>query len=230
MSEQGTLELIQTVLDGEASPAEAAELEELANGSSAARAEIEAMEELFNTIGRSGDVPLPAGLKDDIMGAIRARAAASPPEVVPFALASRKRRLWLVASLAAAALIAIVAYAPLLRTIGDDRGGLIGAMVSRPASPWSNVASASSPAGNAVLQRNGTAVRLEVTSAVPGTVVVSWDASTIALRGNPRSAGRHVLSCPAGGCPAVLFDAAGVPARLAVTLPAGTLLELAEAP
>lgn len=228
MSDQATLEMIHAVLDRQASPTESAKLDVLKQQSPEVRADLTATEDLFRAIRHSGDVELPAGLKDTIMAEIRNRASAPTSKPVPFPVAPRARRQWLVAGLAAAAAIAIVTFTPLLRPIEDPSNEVAGTMAARPSSKWIEVARATSTGGTAVLRKNGELLTLEVTPTASGKVTIAWDPDAVAPRGTPENRGRLDVFCLDSGCPPLNLHSPGAPGRFVVTLPGGESLELFE--
>lgn len=223
MNDQRALELIQSVLDDAATPAEAAELETLTRHSPAARAALESFRSLYRELERSGDVRPPERMREEILDMLRARSASTEPVVIE-AGGRFARRRWIVGSLAAAAVLAIVLAAPFIRRTTDassDR--LQGAMV--PAG-WTEVASAEADGeGMAVLLRQGSTLRLQASRQSDGVIDVSWDSQRLILEGSSAD-GVLRVHCPEGQCPALTFRSTAPEARIGVSFPGGRRLEL----
>lgn len=107
---QASEDLLNRVVEGDATPAERAKLEALLAADPELRRRHDELKQAFQALGAARTEPVPDGLHDDIVGAV-ARAAAAVPARSTLAPAPRLRwtRLLLPISAAAAAVVLIFA-------------------------------------------------------------------------------------------------------------------------
>lgn len=219
-------DLIQTVLDGEASPAEKSRLEELAAASPQVRQEMEAVQRLFAELKAAGETDVPPGLAESVLRELRRRPAAVEGPVRAFEPARARRRNLFVAGWAAAAMLAIVVAWPLVRPSIEDQSVSSGAMVDHERQ-WTEIGRAATPSGSmsVTLRRNGDLVSVETSLGNDGSVRIVWSGG-LAPRERIED-GTIRIDCPQRRCGPVTFvHTAGQMAAIQLESSHGDILDI----
>jgi len=169
-------ELIQRSIDGELDAREQGELESLLAASPEARefhADLASLDQALRSL--PGETP-PAGLRDDIVGAIELPAAAARRDS---AALPAFMRYGLAASVGLMIAVAFYEGGPYLG--GQDTGGMVGTMAPQPADPRHSLA-VEAVNGLAALHREGEARVLDFTWDVDDNVDVVIDLADTGLR------------------------------------------------
>lgn len=194
-----TIELINSVIDGEASADERAHLEAILKDSAEARQLFEATQELAGRFDGAVRVDPPSSMRSEIMKHVAGRTD-SPRSagVVVGHPAWSKRKVWFGLGWAAVAAIvlAVIVLAP-LRLIGRRSGDNVRAtMAPQTGYDWPVIATMRSASGDAqlIIRRDEELTSLEcnIRTSKPASVSLTWDesaATAVAI-----SAGRDASS------------------------------------
>jgi hypothetical protein len=166
MSDQRTLELMNLAIDGQATPAELAELQHLLLTSVDARVTYESLQALAAELDAGPQSEPPPAMKEEILTALRNR------RIVPFSNRSRKRVL---AAAAAAAFLALALVAVVRREGVEaiDAGATMSARESR------GIIEEAANGANIQLQLGGETA--DVTVSGPVSAEVAWDPEVLRL-------------------------------------------------
>ena len=128
-------QLMQDVLDGQATPEQIRELEGWLAGSTEGRARFEELQSLFQTLAQMTDAATPEGLKDDVLRAIRSRTpVVAPAHSRPHAHRPVFRPAFVFAAGLAAGVIGYAAFTRLPAWPPGDTSA-VGTMMPQPDSP-----------------------------------------------------------------------------------------------
>lgn len=182
-----TIEMINLVIDGEATPREREEVQTLLSSSPEARRFYESMQELSQAL---DSMPLAAapGVKHEVLAGIRPRAAvASAPSRSPFA--ARRRVVVGLAWAAAAALVLVVAVDRLpLSGPRVDAGQAAASMPPRDVAAWPVLSRVESESATLTIRKSGERYALQLTNGPAGRVTIRWDEEKLIFRsGAPES-------------------------------------------
>lgn len=175
LSEQ-SIELIHLVIDGEASPEQRAEAQELLARSAEARELYESMKELTRNLDSVPPAPAP-GVKNDVLAALRAR---QPARAIPFPAARIRRRVVLGAAWAVAAVLAIGVAVDRL-VLSDrkvDRVAPAQAAASLPprdVAAWPLLDRLEAGEGALTIRKSGDRFALQFLPEPEQTLTISWD-------------------------------------------------------
>lgn len=177
------IELINLVIDGEATQQEGAELRDLLSRSAEARDFYESMREVTQALDAMPSVAAP-GVANEVLERLRAEAQSAP--VVEFRAARSRRRLVLGFAWAAAAVLAIGVALDRLVLSGDgsDRVSPAQAAASMPprgVDAWPVMARVESEGASLTIRRKGDRYALQAVTRQPGKVSVHWDDQKLAL-------------------------------------------------
>jgi anti-sigma factor RsiW len=186
MIERDEERLIQDVLDGQATPADAARLEAWLGTSEEGRTRKRELEELFAVLDRVPFAELPEGLASEVEEAVRARAASGKRTGVhERRLGMPRMRLALVFAMGiVAGVIGWGAVTGILNPSGPGRERVVGTMMPTPV-PGEGAVRRSWSAGDtriaAVAWRAGTSrwVRIEVEGNTPANVELGFDSAQL---------------------------------------------------
>ncbi len=208
-------QLIQDVLDGQATAAQQARLEAWLATNEEGRTRMRELEGLFATLDRVPFAELPVGLASEVEQAIRARAPSRAPAFRrPSWVAAPRMRLAMVfAAGIAAGVIGWGALTGILQPGGAGRGSLVGTMMPATPAPRASRSKNWSAGGTnveATTWRAGTSrwVQLVVAGRAPAEVELRFDASLlspVAIRQSDPSArvavdpGRILIRVPSRG-------------------------------
>jgi hypothetical protein len=161
MSDQRTLELMNLAIDGQATPAELAELQHLLVTSVDARVTYESLQSLSAELDAERYSEPPPSMKEEILAALRSRHG-----VVPFSSRSRKRVL---AAAAAAAFLALA----LVAIVRRDGVEAIDAGATMSAREPRGVIEEEANGAKILLRLTGNTV--DVTASGPASAELAWD-------------------------------------------------------
>lgn len=175
LSEQ-SIELIHLVIDGEATPRQHAELQEILARSAEARQFYESMRELAQSLDSVPPAAAP-GLKSDVLAVLRTRR---PAATVPFPAARFRRRVVLGAAWAAAAVLAIVLAVDRLILTGGKLDRVVPAQAAaslppRDVNAWPLLTRVESEGGALTIRRSGDRYALQFLPEPEETLTISWD-------------------------------------------------------
>ena len=177
------IELINLVIDGEATQQDGAEIQDLLNRSAEAREFYESMREVTQALDTMPSAAAP-GVANEVLERLRAETHSAP--VVEFRAARSRRRQVLGFAWAAAAVLAIGVAVDRLVVSSDssDRVSPAQAAASMPpkgVDTWPLLARVESEGASLTIRRRGDRYALEAVTGRPGKVSVRWDDQKLAL-------------------------------------------------
>lgn len=223
MLNEQTVELINLVIDQQATPAQRAELERILEGAKDCRTEFDAIEQVVRALDSTPDVEPPLSFREDLIAALRQKSPFPIPKHTTTIPVSRRRtkRMWVVAGAwaAAAVLFIVLSLVPMLRSRSKtDPSDAAGAMKAPGMSSWPVAARAASPDGTVhiVLRRNGEQLGVFSRSSRDRVALtLEWNPDELALvesadADGPDSVMRQTtILCSPAGCPPIVFRALG---------------------
>lgn len=224
MSDRSTAELVDSVLDGTASPAEESRLRDITEQSPAARRELESMQQVFGDLELLRDEPVP-DMAEEILAELRRRRERRPEAAIVHFPASRNRRNWFIAGWAAAAVLAVALFLPIVRSRIDDPQAA-GAMIGRTPDA-AQVTRVSSASGTLTVTARRTGRTISIESDAPaGPLRLRWYDGTLAAGEERKPAAEMTIECSASRCPPVTFHTQSTPVTLTVSRPGGDSLDI----
>ena len=170
------VELINTVVDGEATAEEQALLQTVISSSPEAQQQFESTRRIAERLDSAERVAPPPGIRQTIMASVIQRPARGRGRVASPGSARAKRRVWFGAAWAAAAalVVGVVAIGPAKLTGWRNSGATMAPQVEADGSVVATIRATASPARLTVL-RDGELIVLEPVIGRPATVSLSWD-------------------------------------------------------
>jgi anti-sigma factor RsiW len=175
---ESSIEMIHLVIDGEASPQQQAEVQQLLAGSPEAVHFYESMRDLARELDAIPAAAAP-GLKNQILADLReqGRDALRAPAIPIRTYAQRRRRLVVGLAWAAAAVLLVVVAVDRLVVSGDRvvPTQAAASMPSRDVEAWPLLNRIASGDGTLTIRRSGDRFALQFLPEPPDTLTISWD-------------------------------------------------------